>query len=125
MNFVGVTKTLAENTLFDYFSDEILGLILDDKFNALLTDYTQSDIQTTLAKHLGKITLKIKSAEISSQTLAQKKAQRKQQKTKKMQQQFLADVGLQKLQQAFNAKVDIQSIKMRSNIKTKTPKLND
>lgn len=116
LKFTGAVKMLIKNTVFDNATDELLTLTLDDQFTSLLTDQIQLNIQNMLQNHFKKITLNIILGKPKIQTLAQKETQAKNEKTAKIQKEFLNNEGVQKLQKTFNAKVDINSIKEIENV---------
>ncbi|KAA0444619.1 MAG: DNA polymerase III subunit gamma/tau [Candidatus Thioglobus sp.] len=110
INFNVPVLSLLKNTIFSSYDKQILTLNLDQQFSNILTDNAEKSIQKTLQENFENIGLKINIGELTEQTLAQKETQAKKQKTTDLQQQFLADSGVQKLQEAFNSKVDINSI---------------
>ncbi len=114
--FNGGAQVLIKNTMFDNINKSTLTLTLDEQFANLLSNHVQKSILTTLRKSFANLNLIIKIGKPKTQTLAQKEARIQNERTAKIQKQFLGDKIVQKLEQTFNTKVDIKSIKEVENV---------
>ena len=114
--FNGGAQVLIKNTIFDNINESTLTLTLDEQFANLLSNHVQKSILSTLRKSFANLNLIIKIGKPKTQTLAQKEARIQNERTAKIQKQFLGDKIVQKLEQTFNTKVDIKSIKEVENV---------
>ena len=111
LGFAGAAKMLVKNTVFDSLKDQILTLTLNNDFNNLLTQNTQSSIEKTLNEDYPGITLVINPGSTNGSSLSQKESVKSEEKRKQTENQFLNDDGLKELQEVFNSQVDVKSIK--------------
>ena len=111
LGFAGAAKMLVKNTVFDSLKDQILTLTLNNDFNSLLTQNTQSSIEKTLNEDYPGITLVINPGSTNGSSLSQKESVKSEEKRKQTENQFLNDDGLKELQEVFNSQVDVKSIK--------------
>ena len=111
LGFVGASKMLVKNTIFDTLKDQNLSLTLSNDFVNLLTQNTQSSIEKTLNKTYPDITLMIEPGQTNGSSLSQKESVKSEEKRKQTESQFLSDDGLKELQEVFKSQVDLKSIK--------------